>query len=133
MNTPQTFLNEAYFPNKDDAEKVTNLVRAGVESKAIANLLGITDKKLKELYPYELGFTDAVELAQVADVALKMALSGEHPSMTKWWLTVKGGWMYLESGPKKEPFQILLDQDIVDEEDSLDGSVVEDAEFYDHE
>ena len=105
----------------------STLVRAGIETKAISNLLGISERELKDLYPYELGYTDAVDLATVADVAFNLAKSGEHPSMTKWWLTVKGGWLYMEGGPKKEPFQILLDADEIEDED------ITDADFFDHE
>lgn len=130
-------MNAEYFPNQDDSALVKKYVRAGVRVEGIAHILNISEKNLKSCYPFELGTTDDMDLAVVADVAFNMAASGDHPSMTKWWLTVKGGWLFQENPVPTNPFQIILDSEVVEEEneallieDELEAS---DGEFVEYD
>ncbi len=103
-----------YYPNDKDANIVTSWTRAGIGKERIANRLGCTVNQLEKTYPFELGYTDDTSLAIVADIAYQMASSGNHPTMTKWWLEVKGGWVAGGQGVgvnERKPLQILLDQD----------------------
>ena len=111
-------LSATYFADEKSATDVKNYKRSGCSDKFIADALGITIKQLKDNYPYEMDMTDADDLAIVANVAFNMASSGEDAGMTKWWLTVKGGWMYREQKPTSDPLQIILDSD-EDEEDEM--------------
>lgn len=116
--TEKQLLSTRYFPNDTDADIVKKYKRAGCTDKFIADAVGLTLKQTKENYPFEMGMTDVDDLAVVANVAYNMATSGEHPNMTKWWLTVKGGWMYAPAAPQTEPLKIVLDTDV--DEDSND-------------
>jgi hypothetical protein len=89
--------------------------RAGIGKERIAQRLGTTVRNVENCYPYELGYTDEESLAMVADVAFQMAVSGEHPTMTKFWLEVKGGWVPGMSAPGlggKKPLQIIIDPSV---------------------
>ncbi len=119
-----------YFPSQTDSLRVKRFKRAGVTNDKIAEILRISLQDLEKHYPFEINHTDAEDLALVADVAYKMATSGEDPGMTKWWLTVKGGWIYDDKAsrePLQAPMVILLDRGVEDEPDGfvIDGEVVE--------
>lgn len=120
-----------YFPSATDAQRIKRFKRAGVINLRIAEILRVSLETLEEHYPFELGFTDEEDLANVADVAYKMATSGEEPQMTKWWLQVKGGWIYDENAGKgvpSAPMLIILDREIENDPEGflIDGEFTED-------
>lgn len=117
-----------YYPTPIDANRVTKFKRAGIQNSRIAEILKISLEDLESSYPVELGFTDEEDLAVVADVAFTLASSGNDSSMTKWWLSVKGGWNPSTLPPPTDstPFMIVL----------ADGTTIENASLpqtYDHE
>lgn len=90
----------AYFPNVETAERIKRFVRAGIrDEKRLAKMVNITQKQLVEYYQYELEYTDDEELAVVADVAYEMAISGQFPHMTQWWLKQKGPKIWHDKAP----------------------------------
>lgn len=102
----------SFYPTPQQATIVETWTRAGIGKERIAKRLGISLNQLETSFPYELGYTDETALAIVADVAYQMAISGNHPTMTKWWMEVRGGWVAgaaSASGAEKKPLQILLD------------------------
>lgn len=115
-----------YYPNPVDAQRVQKFKRAGVLNQRIAEILRIRLEDLEKHYPVELGFTDEEDLAEIANVAYRMAVSGEDSSMTKWWLSVKGGWNpnVAPQGPETQPLMIILADGA-----QIQGEVIEDAEF----
>jgi len=117
-----------YFPCATDAQRIKRFKRAGVINSRIAEILRVSLEDLEKHYPFELGFTDEEDLATIAEVAFNLAKSGEEPSMTKWWLQIKGGWIYDENAGKgvpSAPMLIILDREI---ENDPDGFVI-DGEF----
>jgi hypothetical protein len=110
----------AYYPTPKDADTVTTWTRAGIGKERIAQRLGCSITDLERHYPFELGYTEDTALALVADVAFQMATSGQHPTMTKWWMEVRGGWLAGVNGngaANHNPLQIVLDSDEVLEGD----------------
>jgi hypothetical protein len=64
----------------------------GMKAKQISDILLIEEKLLNTFYKRELaGASPYVNLA-VSKKALEMALSGNHPEMTKFWLKTQAGW-----------------------------------------
>lgn len=106
------------------AERIKSLVRAFIPEERIAKIVGMSLNDLKNKFPYELGYTDDEELANVADTAYMMAISGRHPDMTKYWLKIKGGVKFyenvLEVDNSKNPLMVIM-ADEVDE----DGNIIE--------
>jgi hypothetical protein len=111
------------------SDRVKQCIRAGIyDHDHIANLLGISVKKLRQNFPVELGLTDTEDLINVAEVAYQMAVSGKFPHMTQWWLKCRGGYVWREN------------ETIVDESEApikviIGGKVeeVEEGEFSDIE
>lgn len=99
-----------YYPSPVDAKRVQKFKRAGITNIRISEILKISLEELEKSYPVELGFTDEEDLAVVADVAYAMASSGLDAGMTKWWLSVKGGWNPAAPPPPTDnaPLMIVL-------------------------
>lgn len=121
----------AYYPTPEHARTVEQWTRAGIGKERIAQRIGISVNQLEASYPYELGFTNDQAVAIVADVAYQMAVSGTQPTMTKWWLEVRAGWVTGQgvlAGAGQKPLTIMLDSDEViegDFEEMEESNVVE--------
>lgn len=112
------FLYMPYYPTPQDGRIVESWTRAGIGAERIASRLGVTVETLKQAFPLELGYTDEASLAAVAEVAYEMAISGKHPSMTKFWLEARGGWapgQMAVAGEQRKPLTILIDPEAVEE------------------
>lgn len=117
-------MTDEYFPNNTDAQRIKRFKRANVPNERIAEIIRVDLATLEKHYPFELEFTDEEDLAVIADVAYEMAKSGEDPGMTKWWLTVKGGWVYQEGGnipQDHQPLLVVLADDYAEENDTIEG------------
>lgn len=115
-----------YCPTPIDAARVIKFKRAGVLNHRIAEILRIPLATLEATYPVEIGFTDEEDLAIVADVAFDMAKSGLDASMTKWWLSVKGGWNPNTPPPQSDQSPLLIV--LADGTELIEGTIAE-AEF----
>ena len=119
----------AYYPTPADANIVETWTRAGIGKERIANRIGITVNVLEKHYQFELGYTEDTAVAIVADVAYQMATSGKFPTMTKWWLEVRAGWVTgidAIGSQNASPLQIMLDSsEVIDGEyDNVEESNV---------
>jgi len=81
-----------FQPNNLQATQVAQLVGLGLTAKDISASLLIDPVLLKFYYKRELEVGSAQVNAKVAHVALKMALTGESPTMTQFWLSRRAGW-----------------------------------------
>lgn len=86
-------LNSPGFePTPAQSKSVSVMTGLGMTPAQISDILLIEESLLKVYYKRELaGASPYVNLA-VAKKALEMALSGQHPDMTKFWLKTRAGW-----------------------------------------
>jgi len=62
------------------------------DQHTIAKIMGISNATLNKYYSHNLLVGKEKRTARVAGVAYEMAVSGESPSMTTFWLKTQAGW-----------------------------------------
>jgi len=103
-----------YKPTDDDYKKVEEMVLIGLDQHTIAKIMGVSIATLVKYYKATLETAREQRTARVAGVAYEMAVSGQSPSMTTFWLKTQAGWT-----PK---------QHIVHEDKAFDISWAEDEQ-----
>lgn len=83
---------QTYKPTNDDYAKVEEMVCIGLDQHTIAKIMGISNATLTKYYSHNLLVGKEKRTARVAGVAYEMAVSGESPSMTTFWLKTQAGW-----------------------------------------
>ena len=83
---------QTYKPTDDDYAKVEEMVCIGLDQHTIAKIMGISNATLTKYYSHNLLVGKEKRTARVAGVAYEMAVSGESPSMTTFWLKTQAGW-----------------------------------------
>ena len=83
---------QTYKPTDDDYAKVEEMVCIGLDQHTIAKIMGISNATLNKYYSHNLLVGKEKRTARVAGVAYEMAVSGESPSMTTFWLKTQAGW-----------------------------------------
>jgi len=83
---------QTYKPTDDDYSKVEEMVCIGLDQHTIAKIMGISNATLVKYYSHKLLVGREKRTARVAGVAYEMAVSGESPSMTTFWLKTQAGW-----------------------------------------
>ena len=83
---------QTYKPTDDDYSKVEEMVTIGLDQHTIAKVMGISNATLNKYYSHNLAVGKEKRTARVAGVAYEMAISGESPSMTTFWLKTQAGW-----------------------------------------
>lgn len=81
-----------FEPTAAQAREVSVMACLGLDPKDIALVLNIELKLLKFYYGKELTVSMNLANAMVARQALRMAMSGNSPDMTKFWLKTRAGW-----------------------------------------
>ena len=81
-----------YKPSDDDYSKVEEMVTIGLDQHTIAKVMGISNATLTKYFAHNLLVGKDKRTARVAGVAYEMAVSGESPSMTTFWLKTQAGW-----------------------------------------
>lgn len=81
-----------FNPTPAQAREVAVMACLGIDAKDIALVLNIEEKVLRLYYDKELKVSKNLANAMVARVALRMAMSGAMPDMTKFWLKAQAGW-----------------------------------------
>ena len=83
---------QTYKPTDDDYSKVEEMVTIGLDQHTIAKVMGISNATLTKYFMHNLLVGKDKRTARVAGVAYEMAVSGESPSMTTFWLKTQAGW-----------------------------------------
>ncbi len=83
---------QTYKPTNDDYSKVEEMVCIGLDQHTIAKIMGISNATLTKYFAHNLLVGKEKRTARVAGVAYEMAVSGESPSMTTFWLKTQAGW-----------------------------------------
>jgi len=81
-----------YAPTDDDYKKVEEMVTIGLDQHTISKVMGISNATLTKYFAHNLLVGKEKRTARVAGVAYEMAVSGESPSMTTFWLKTQAGW-----------------------------------------
>jgi len=81
-----------YSPTDDDYKKVEEMVLIGLDQHTIAKIMGVSIGTLVKYYKATLETARETRTAKVAGVAYEMAVSGQSPSMTTFWLKTQAGW-----------------------------------------
>jgi hypothetical protein len=82
----------SYRATKEDRKLVRYLAAIGLRQEQIALVVRIrSPKTLRKHFRREIASGNAEAVASVARVAYGMAVSGDHPGMTQFWLTTVGG------------------------------------------
>jgi hypothetical protein len=87
-----TLKSPGFAPCTVQARQVESLVALGMTTEEISKSLLIDKKLLEFYYDRELNIGAVMVNAKVGVVALKMAMSGDCPEMTKFWLKSRAGW-----------------------------------------
>jgi hypothetical protein len=96
----------AFTPTEEDREKVRLLAAVGVKQEIIARIIRnpadptedypagapICDRTLRRHFRDELDLGMAEANAMVGKTCFEMATSGQHPSMTAFWLKCRANW-----------------------------------------
>jgi hypothetical protein len=83
---------QTYKPTDDDYSKVEEMVCIGLDQHTISKIMGISNATLSKYFSHNLLVGREKRTARVAGVAYEMAISGESPSMTTFWLKTQAGW-----------------------------------------
>jgi hypothetical protein len=83
---------QTYKPTDDDYSKVEEMVTIGLDQHTISKVMGISNATLTKYFMHNLLVGREKRTARVAGVAYEMAVSGESPSMTTFWLKTQAGW-----------------------------------------
>ena len=83
---------QKYKPTDDVYSKVEEMVTIGLDQHTISKVMGISNATLTKYFAHNLLVGKEKRTARVAGVAYEMAVSGESPSMTTFWLKTQAGW-----------------------------------------
>lgn len=81
-----------YNPTDDDYMKVEEMVSIGLDQHTIAKIMGISNATLTKYFKATMEVARDKRTARVAGVAYEMAVSGQSPSMTAFYLKTQAGW-----------------------------------------
>lgn len=78
--------------SKQQADRIERLAMIGCTDEHISLVEKMSEATLKKLYAEELKYGRGKGIADIANTAHQMALSGKVPAMTMFWLKAKGRW-----------------------------------------
>ncbi|MDH4378376.1 MAG: hypothetical protein QE263_00510 [Vampirovibrionales bacterium] len=103
-----------YAFTQGDCEDVAIMAAGGIPQDRIAKRLGVSEKTLRKHFRDELDIASDDKHKNVLNTAYGMAISGEHASMTMFWLKCRLGWKEKQSvehtGPSNGPIQVNAQQ-----------------------
>lgn len=88
--------NVAYKPNEKDREIVKAMASYGIPQEDIGRVIDISHVTLRKYYQQELDTAVIRANAKVAETCYAMAVSGQHPAATFFWLKTRAGWRETE-------------------------------------
>src|SRR6266699_6373090 len=105
---------EKFKPNEADKITVRVMAAAGFPHEAIARCLGedgIDPKTLRKHFEHELATASARANAAVANKLYQMAIAGDPPAATMFWLKCRANWREVQaidhSGPGGTPIDTV--------------------------
>ena len=83
---------KSWEPTQKDREEITALIGMGLTAEQVATLKGICRDTLYRYCKAEIDKGRPRAIAQVAKTAFQMAVSGQFPAMTMFWLKTQAKW-----------------------------------------
>jgi len=83
--------NDFHEPTPEQRDIVERAIKAGLDDKTIAGLLGITVNQLRSCYPHEMQ-SGSERIMAVVDALYERALEGNVPAI-KLYLECRAGWI----------------------------------------
>ena len=103
----------AYQPTDKDREIVKAMASYGISQEDIGNVIGVSHTTLRKYFESEIATAAIQANAKVADTCYAMAVSGQHPAATFFWLKTRAGWREVEriehTGADGEPVKIIVE------------------------
>ena len=107
-DSPGTDAPPFHEPSQEYREIVERAVKAGLDNKVIAELIGISQKQLANCYPLELE-SGGQRIMEVVDALYQRAVDGNVPAI-KFYLECRAGWIAKEKeqeiASKANPLEI---------------------------
>ncbi len=101
-----------FQPTKEQRRYVEKLASCGVPQAQIAKVAQIDAKTLRKHFRDELDTAAIKANGAVAETAYKMAVGGERPAMTIFWLKCRAGWKETQvqehTGRDGEPIRLRV-------------------------
>ena len=113
---------QTYKPTNDDYSKVEEMVCIGLDQHTISKIMGVSNATLTKYFSHNLLVGRQKRTARVAGVAYEMAISGQSPSMTTFWLKTQAGW-----SPKHH---VIIEDRTFDIKWAADAADIADANQY---
>ncbi len=88
----EKFVGAGFTGTLEQARQVESLIALGLDPDDVAETLNIDKKTFHKYYKYQIKSASHRTNAAVAKVALEMALRGDSPEMTKFWLKTRAKW-----------------------------------------
>ena len=82
----------AFKPTPEQRKMVQAMCAYGIPQNDICAVLGTTDKTFRKHFLTEIRIAATQANAKVAETAYQMAISGQTPSATFFWLKCRAGW-----------------------------------------
>ena len=82
----------AYQPTDKDREIVKAMASYGISQEDIGNVIGVSHTTLRKYFESEIATAAIQANAKVAETCYAMAVSGQHPAATFFWLKTRAGW-----------------------------------------
>ena len=84
--------NIAYKPTDKDRATVKAMASYGVPQEDIGRVIGVSHTTLRKYFESEIATAAIQANAKVAETCYTMAVSGQHPAATFFWLKTRAGW-----------------------------------------
>jgi hypothetical protein len=84
--------NITYKPSEKDRDIVRAMASYGIPQEDIGRVIGISHVTLRKYFASELETAAIQANAKVAETCYAMAISGQHPAATFFWLKTRAGW-----------------------------------------
>jgi hypothetical protein len=101
-----------FQPTEEQRRTVEKLASYGVPQAEIARVVRIDPKTLRKHFREQLDTAAIRANGAVAETAYKMAVSGERPTMTMFWLKCRAGWKETQvqehTGKDGEPIKLRV-------------------------
>lgn len=105
--------NIAYKPTDKDRATVKAMASYGISQEDIGNVIGVSHTTLRKYFESEIATAAIQANAKVAETCYAMAVSGQHPAATFFWLKTRAGWREVEriehTGADGEPVKIIVE------------------------
>jgi hypothetical protein len=107
-------MSRPHEPNELSRQRVKDLSAFGIRQESIAKMVGVSVPTLEKYYRDELDTGLDEANAQVANTLFQMAISGQSPSSTFFWLKTRGGWRETDKSDNNGKEEVCFTNDLAE-------------------